>query len=185
MPTPKLYMILLGCKPKERLTEQHDMFFCISASLKALVPDLKQFWPQGEGNLHIDAWRTVEWVDGYKITVVENPIAQASSLGLFFINLGGYEKGHFDELHYKLLVVANSEGEAVKKAKTAEFYKTAGFSGARSHIDDQYDVDDLINVQEILPDGKYFLHFEQSNDAEQGFDEIHLGYFKLNKLGDG
>ncbi|MGN6440105.1 MAG: DUF1543 domain-containing protein [Agriterribacter sp.] len=33
-------MLLLGCKPAGRHTEQHDVFFGIGASLKDLIPDI-------------------------------------------------------------------------------------------------------------------------------------------------
>ena len=41
----KLYMLLLGCKPPGRHTEQHDIFFGIAAELRDLVPEIQQFWP--------------------------------------------------------------------------------------------------------------------------------------------
>ena len=43
--TLKLYMVMLGCTPKGRFTEQHDIFFGIGNSLKELIPNMKAFWP--------------------------------------------------------------------------------------------------------------------------------------------
>lgn len=51
----KLYMLMLGCKPKGRFTEQHDIFFGIGNSLKDLIPQMKIFWPEAKGQIHIDA----------------------------------------------------------------------------------------------------------------------------------
>jgi len=65
----KLYMIMLGCRPKGRYTEQHDIFFGIGKSLKELIPSMKAFWPEAKGQIHIDAWREVTTVDNYKIEV--------------------------------------------------------------------------------------------------------------------
>ncbi|MBC7439220.1 MAG: DUF1543 domain-containing protein, partial [Flavobacterium sp.] len=42
----KLYMIMLGCKPEGRLTEQHDIFFGIGNSLKELIPSMKNLWKE-------------------------------------------------------------------------------------------------------------------------------------------
>lgn len=42
----KLFMLLLGCKPPGRHTEQHDIFFGIAASLRDLVPEIQAFWPE-------------------------------------------------------------------------------------------------------------------------------------------
>ena len=53
--TSNLYMIMLGCTPKGRFTEQHDIFFGIGTSLKELVADMKSFWPEAKGKIHIDA----------------------------------------------------------------------------------------------------------------------------------
>lgn len=64
-------MLLLGCRPPGRLTEQHDIFFGIANELKELVPDIKAFWPEAKGNIHIDAWREVNIVDGIRVKVSE------------------------------------------------------------------------------------------------------------------
>lgn len=60
----KLFMVLLGCKPAGRHTEQHDIFFGVATSLKELVPEIKAFWKEGGDKIHIDAWREVTVVDG-------------------------------------------------------------------------------------------------------------------------
>jgi len=39
----KLFMLLLGCKPPGRHTEQHDVFFGIARSLRDLVPEIQAF----------------------------------------------------------------------------------------------------------------------------------------------
>ena len=61
---PKLFMLLLGCKPKGRHTEQHDLFFTISENLKETIPAIKEFWPDS-GSIHIDTWREVTEADGF------------------------------------------------------------------------------------------------------------------------
>jgi len=63
-------MILLGCTPKGRLTEQHDVFFGIGNSLKELIPQMKEFWPEANGQIHIDAWREVTNVENYNVEIV-------------------------------------------------------------------------------------------------------------------
>jgi hypothetical protein len=62
----KLYMAMVGCRPKGRHTEQHDVFFGIATSIKDLVPVMLQFWPEAKGNMHIDAWREITVVEGFK-----------------------------------------------------------------------------------------------------------------------
>ena len=84
----KLYMVMLGCKPKGRYTEQHDIFFGIGKSLKELIPEMQAFWPEAKGKIHIDAWREVTIVDNFSIEIVfKNETLETIENNLFFINL--------------------------------------------------------------------------------------------------
>lgn len=180
----KLFMVMLGCKPKGRYTEQHDIFFGIGESLKELLPQMHDFWPEANGHFHIDAWRTVSNVNGYSIQITERQ-QEPTPFQLFFINLGGYKENEFEEYHYKTLAVTQTKAEAIKKSKETAFYKHCGFKGATSHIDDQYgvDVDDIYNIEEILPSSvkeKYQLQYQKSTKPLE--DELHIGYLKIDKL---
>lgn len=182
--THKLFMLMLGCRPDGRFTEQHDIFFGIAQNLRELVPDIKAFWPEAKGNIHIDVWREVTAVGNYKIEVVAND-SQKSAEKLFFINLGGYKRGEFDEYHYKVVVVAPSLAAATKLAKDTSFYKHFGFKGAVSHIDDKFgvDVDDVYDVAEILSEkftGRFGLKIVRDENPKA--DELHIGYLKLDKI---
>ena len=182
----KLFMIMLGCRPKGRFTEQHDIFFGIAKSLKDLIPEMKLFWPEAKGKIHIDVWREVTVVDNYSIEVVpkKNNINQENQL--FFINLGGYKENEFEEFHYKILAVGQQMADAVKIAKETTFYKHCGFKGATSHIDDKFgvDVDDLYNVSEILEldlKDKFSLKITKS-EVSLVEDVLNIGYLKLEKI---
>jgi hypothetical protein len=181
----KLFMILLGCKPTGRNTEQHDLFFGIGKSLADVKDDILDFWKEANGKLHIDAWREVRVIDGYKIEVVEREASTSGTNKLFFINLGGYKQDEFEEYHYKLLTVSADKGLAIQKAKQTAFYKHTGFEGATSHIDDKYgiDVDDVYEIEDILPSHLKEQYSIQINKAEnEKEDEIHLGYLKIDKI---
>ena len=186
MSHPKLFMLLLGCKPPGRHTEQHDVLFAIGQTPKDLVEQINNFWPEAMGRLHLDAWREVTSVSGYQISVVEKPATGSKSANkLFFINLGGYQKDVFDEQHYVLLSVSPNNAEAVKNARQSLFYQHNEFPGAESHIDDKYavDVDDLYEVEDILPPNqkeKYTIQISEAANLPE--DEMHLGYFKLSTL---
>ena len=181
MSRPKLFMVLIGCKPEGRHTEQHDIFFGIATSMKELLPQVITFWPEAKGDLHIDGWREVNQVDGFDVKVeerVENNLDQAHQL--FFINLGGYKQHEFDEFHYKMIVAA-----ADKRAKATAFYKHTQFDGAKSHIDDKYgvDVDDLYEIEEVLSaatKNQYRIQLLPATTNKE--DELHLGYFKLTSF---
>jgi hypothetical protein len=182
----RLYMVLLGCKPPGRNTEQHDLFFGIGASLSGVKKDMIEFWKEADGKIHVDGWREVTSVDGYKIEVVtKRDAGQPQSERLFFINLGGYKLNEFEEFHYKLLTVSKEKGVAIQQAKQTAFYKHTGFEGAVSHVDDKYgiDVDDIYEIQDILPTHlkeQYSIQIRKEEGQEE--DQLHLGYLKIDKI---
>lgn len=181
----KLFYVILGATPKGRNIEQHDVFFGIAESLKDLVPDMKDFWPEAEGKIHLDCHQEVKIADGYEVKIVEKG-EKSSDEQLYFLNLGGYKPGFFEEFHEQHLMVGKSMGEIVKRAKDTEFYQTMGFEGAVSHIDDKHgvDIDDIFNVNDILPASmkeKYSIVLTRS-DAEDQKNPMGLGYLKIDKV---
>lgn len=177
---------MLGCTPPGRNTEQHDTYFTIAASIGDTVEGIKQFWPEANGDIHVDAWREVTGLDGYSVEVKPRQTAGAeNAFRLFFINLGGYKENEFDEFHYKLLIPAIDKASAIKQAKTAAFYKHTRFKGAESHIDDKFgvDVDDIYQIEDILSaeiKEKYTVVITPSTSVKN--DLLHLGYFQLSQL---
>ena len=185
-PKFKLYMIMLGCRPAGRCTEQHDIFFGIGTSLKELIPHMKAFWPEAKGRIHIDAWREVTSVDNYEIEIVPKATAIKTFENLYFINLGGYKENEFEEYHYKVLAIGKTLAEASKKAKATTFYKHCTFKGATSHIDDKFgiDIDDAFKVKELLaPIFKDNFDLLLSKKEEELKDDVlHIGYLKIDKI---
>jgi hypothetical protein len=181
----KLFLLILGCRPKGRNTEQHDTFFGIGNSLSDLLPQIESFWPDG-GKIHIDSWREVTTVDGFEIKVLDKETEPAlSAQKLFFLNLGGYKPADMEEYHYKLLSVSKDRAEAISAAKKTAFYLHTGFKGATSHIDDKYgvDVDDVYEIKDILPQqlkDKYVIGIQPTASLPE--DELHIGYLKLSSL---
>lgn len=183
----KLYFFLIGCKLPNRHTEQHDVFFGVGKTPADLIPALNGFWPEAE-KIHIDCWREVTNVNGSQIKVFQKDdrIESDSGLSLFFINMGGYKRGEFEEFHYKDIFPARNPSEAVSLAKKTTFYKQFGFKGAVAHIDNQYgvDIDEIYNVAEILtPYDKTNFRIIVTTEIAIQPDEIHLGYTPLSKLG--
>lgn len=177
MEEPKLFMVLLGCRPPGRLTEQHDIFFGVAPNLKSLAPAMKASWKGAK--VHIDAWREVNAVDGYRISVVAES-DHKDERSLFFVNLGGYRPGEFEEYHYKILSVGTM-AEAVSKAKATAFYRHFGFEGAVSHVDDKFgiDLDDLVNVGELFRNN---YRLSLTPDPEIVEDQLHIGYLSMDNL---
>jgi hypothetical protein len=185
----KLYMLLLGSKPPGRHVEQHDFFLGIAHELSELVPDIKKFWKGVGGNLHIDGWREVNSVDGYQIKVkLKDESSISSDNKLFFIYLGGYMAGRFEEQHYVILSVKTDRAKAIQDAKEAAFFKAhtiASVKGANAHVDDKYgiDVDDVYKIQDMLAPAqkdKYQIEIIPASGLPE--DEVHLGYFRLDRI---
>ena len=182
----QLFMVLIGCKPDGRHTEQHDIYFGIANELKDLIPEFEMFWPEAKGKMHVDGWRVVSQVNGQNITIIPRTEKKENeSHQLFFINLGGYKQNEFEEFHYKMIIAATDKSEAIQTAKQSAFFKHTNFEGANSHIDDKYgvDVDDIYDIEEILTTetkSKYAIALSPATALHE--DELHLGYFKLNAL---
>ena len=178
----RLFMVLLGCRPEGRNTEQHDVFFGVASSLEDLIPEMNTFWPNVE--LHIDAYLVVEIVDQYEIVITprereENPLE--NNLKLYFINLGGYSPPEFEEYHKKILVVAEDMSSAIKQVKNDVFY-LAGQNqntSARSHVDDKMEVDSIIPVQELISDFRIEV---KKAETELLQTKLHIGYLAFSKI---
>jgi hypothetical protein len=182
----KLYMAIIGCTPKGRFTEEHDVYFGIGKTLRELIPQMNAFWKEAEGDIHIDAWREIKTVDDHAVKIIEKQDAvDETKTKLFFINLGGYKENEFEEYHYKIVTAAKDKGEAIRRSKQTAFYKHVGFKGAESHIDDKYgiDVDDLYMIEDTLTveiKNKYSINVSPVVDAKP--DELHIGYLTIGKL---
>ncbi len=178
-----LYMMLLGCKPPGRRTEQHDIFFSVGNELRDFVPSILEFWPEADKKIHIDAYRTVTRVEGYSIAITPREEAgEQTGLKLFFVNLGGYKENEFEEYHFKRVVVADTLAGAIAQAKATVFWQ----SHVSSHIDDKYtlDVDDIYEIEDLLPGNVKQRFAIRISPAEEGQpeDQIKNGYFKLSAL---
>ena len=185
-----LYMVQLGGRPKGRLIEQHDIFFGIANQVSELVDDINQHWPEVKNKWHIDSYRAITKIDNFVIKLIESSekIKSSADLKLFFINLGGYQQGSFEEFHYKLLIVAPNQADAIKQAKQSEFYKQFTFKDetspfdAASHIDDKFevDIDDIYNVNDLLSNVQ--LVIESISDTDDREDKEYVGYLSIKNL---
>jgi hypothetical protein len=184
-PEPKLFMVLLGANPKGRIVEQHDYFFGIAANLKDLVPAIQASWPEAGKTIHVDGWREINFVENNHIKVRLKRQGKKSAKRLFFINLGGYQKGDLKETHHIMLTIQDDRLPAIKESMKTLFYKSNSIKGAHAHIDEKFgvDVDDVYRIEDVLSrdfKDKYHITITPVNEITE--DEIHLGYFKLDKI---
>ena len=189
-----LFMVQLGGRPKGRLIEQHDMFFGVANQVSELIEDINQHWPEVKNKWHIDSYRAISKVDNYAIKLVEssNQAQSANDLKLFFINLGGYQRGRFEEFHYKLLIVAATQADAIKQAKQSEFYKAFTYKdkespfNAASHIDDKFevDIDDIYNVNDLISNVRLLIEpiTNERHELVYADDKEYVGYLSIKNL---
>ncbi|WP_394123512.1 DUF1543 domain-containing protein [Psychrobacter nivimaris] len=188
-----LYMVQLGGRPKGRLIEQHDIFFGAAYQVSGLIADINEHWPEVKNKWHIDSYRAITKVGSYAIKLIESSeqLKAATDLKLFFINLGGYQQGSFEEFHYKLLIVASSKADAIKQAKKSDFYKqftfkdeTSSFNTA-SHIDDKFavDIDDIYNVNDLISNVQLLIELVVDSDGVHiKEDKEYVGYLSIKNL---
>lgn len=195
---PKLFMIKIGGRPKGRLIEQHEMFFGVGERVSDFIEAINMHWPEVKNKWHLDAYRSVtlvdnHWVQWQPVSEIANTHEDTAALKLFFINLGGYLPGEFEEYHHKLLIVAHSQADAIKQAKRSTFYQQYSFNdkhtpfNATSHIDDkqQVDIDEIYNVNDLLTAGRLSITpVAASNIADESIqeDKVSIGYLSLKKL---
>ncbi|MEO3407643.1 DUF1543 domain-containing protein [Mucilaginibacter sp. CAU 1740] len=119
---------------------------------------LHAFWPEAGSSLHIDGWREVTHVDGYRVEVRKvseiNPDLN-NGRRLFFVNLGGYQTAKLEEQHYTLLTVQEHRKGAIKTSTLTNFFKQQTITAVKSasaHIDEKYgiDVDEIYQIDDVL-----------------------------------
>ncbi|MBP3944815.1 DUF1543 domain-containing protein [Psychrobacter sp. K31L] len=191
---PTLFMVQLGGRPKGRLIEQHDMFFGVANQVSELIEGINHHWPEVKNKWHIDSYRAITKVGNHSIKLVESATSDGNNgLKLFFINLGDYQQGSFEEFHYKLLIVAATQADAVKQAKQSVFYKEFTFKDkdspfdAASHIDDKFavDIDDIYNVNDLISNVQILIEpiaHDSHALANTDDDKEYVGYLSIKNL---
>lgn len=106
----KLFMVHLGGKAEGALIEVHDVQFIIAKSIDECIEVLRKHWYGIDLKLHIDSYKVLENIDGYRLELKEN----VEDTKCFFIHLGAYSKDLMEEIHrFEFLV-----GEDINEVKT-------------------------------------------------------------------
>ena len=163
--------------------------------MSELIDDINHHWPEVKNKWHIDSYRAISKVDNYVIKLVEssNQVGSANGLKLFFINLGGYQQGSFEEFHHKLLIVAVTQADAIRQAKQSQFYKQFTYKdkdspfNAASHIDDKFevDIDDIYNVNDLISNVQILIEpitHDNHELANAEDDKEYVGYLSIKNL---
>lgn len=199
----KLFMAKVGATLPNRLIEQHDVFFGVAEHIGDLKSVIAQQWCDAS-SWHLDAYRPVtkvgdyqvRWLADGKLCDEQGTDRDASSDGelkLFFINLGGYRDGQFEEFHHKMLIVAKNQAQAAGLARQSDFYHSFSMQSgqnamgqavtavnATSHIDDklQVAVDEIYDVNGLICQGQLVITPIAAGECVPE-DVQTIGYIKL------
>lgn len=108
VPSPTLFLVVLGGRVGRAHIELHDVRFVAGASIDDTLPELRRQWFGARKGLHLDSWMAVREVDGYRVVLRPEPFAGPERL--WFVNLGGYDPAQLAEQHaFGLFVAANPQ----------------------------------------------------------------------------
>ena len=123
-----LFLVVVGGRSPKANIELHDVRWVIGSKIEDTFDQLRNDWFGSDNGLHIDSYKKIDSIDGYKINLInkesrepQNKISKKGRISnkkLWFVNIGGYDPNSMQEKHEFGLVVASSFSEAKNKAKS-------------------------------------------------------------------
>ena len=123
-----LYLVVLGGRAKKANIELHDVRWVVGSKIEDTYAALRKDWFGSLKGLHIDSYKKIKYIDGYKINLIncEKDKKEKNKLlkknkdkkYLWFVNIGGYNPISMQEKHEFGLVVASSRLEAKNIAQS-------------------------------------------------------------------
>ena len=123
-----LYLVVLGGRAEKANIELHDVRWVVGSKIEDTYDTLRKDWFGSSRGLHIDSYKKIQYIDGYKINLinVENHKIEKKQLekkikpkkNLWFVNIGGYNPTSMQEKHEFGLVIASNKLEAKNIAKS-------------------------------------------------------------------
>ena len=123
-----LYLVVLGGRAKKANIELHDVRWVVGSKIEDTFDSLKKDWFGSQEGLHIDSYKKIKFIDGYKIKLInfeKDKIEKRKLVKkrkdqkyLWFVNLGGYNPTSMQEKHEFGLVTASNKLEAKNIAKS-------------------------------------------------------------------
>ena len=123
-----LYLVVLGGRVKKANIELHDVRWVVGSKIEDTYNTLRNDWFGSPKGLHIDSYKKINHIDGYKINLIkfERDKIDKKQLEkknkakkyLWFVNIGGYSPTSMQEIHEFGLVAASTKLEAKNIAKS-------------------------------------------------------------------
>ena len=186
-----LYLVFLGGRAPKANVELHDVRWVVGTRIQDTYDILRRDWFGSIEGLHIDSYKKIKNVDGYKVIVknIEDRKlknnkffnSNTTNKNLWFVNLGGYDPSSMQEKHEFGLVVASSSMEAKKKAKSKWL-----IGCKKKHKDDISSLKNLISLDDCelikkIDDWEIELK-QEKNFIEETNSPDWYGYKRIDEM---
>ena len=189
-PKKFLYLVVVGGRSPKANIELHDVRWVIGSKIEDTYDQLRNDWFGSPHGLHIDSYKKIDSIDGYRICIrdKENKELKNKSLKkekipnkkLWFVNIGGYDPSSMQEKHEFGLIVASSPSEATTKAKSKWLIhckkRHKDDISALNKFNDVDDCEVINNIKnweiELIPN---YYHVEEKNIPDW------FGYMRIDK----
>ena len=114
-----LYLVVLGGRAKKANIELHDVRWVVGSKIQDTYDALRKDWFGSPQGLHIDSYKKIKYIDGYRINLryFEKDKIEKKQLVkknkevkyLWFVNIGGYNPTSMQEKHEFGLVIASTK----------------------------------------------------------------------------
>ena len=186
-----LYLVVLGGRAKKANVELHDVRWVIGSKIEDTYDTLRKDWFGSPKGLHIDSYKKIKYIDGYRINLInfEKDKIENKQLvkknkakkNLWFVNIGGYNPNSMQEQHEFGLVIASNKLEAKNIAKSKWLIGLK-----KKHKDDIYSLKKLIDsddCQLINKIGSWEIELTlESNSADGTNYPDWYGYKRIDKI---
>ena len=185
-----LFLVVVGGRSPKANIELHDVRWVIGSKIEDTFDQLRNDWFGSDNGLHIDSYKKIDSIDGYKINLInkesrepQNKISKKGRISnkkIWFVNIGGYDPNSMQEKHEFGLVVASSFSEAKNKAKSKWLIDCK-----KKHKDDIYVVEDFTDVDdcEVIKNiGNWEIELiRNDNHVEEKNIPDWFGYMRIDK----
>jgi len=186
-----LFLVVLGGRAIKANVELHDVRWVVGSKIEDTFDELRRDWFGTIDGLHIDSYKKINYVDGYKINlkkIEKNKLKNNKfhkenipQYKLWFVNIGGYDSKSMQEKHEFGLVAASSSFEAKNKAKSK------WLNGCKKkHKDDIAPLNDLWTYDDcemISKIDNWEIELNQENNCvEDTFYPDWFGYKRIDMI---
>ena len=184
-----LYLVVLGGRAKKANIELHDVRWVVGSKIEDTYDTLRKDWFGSPKGLHIDSYKKIKYIDGFKINLInfekdkinEKQLVKKGQKHLWFVNIGGYNPTSMQEKHEFGLVAASTKLEAKNIAKSKWL-----IGCKKKHKDDIASLEMLSSCDDcelIKKIGKWQIELTPDNNfiEENNYPDWY-GYQKIDEI---